>query len=701
MPSRQTTMTKRNASACMRLGAALLVCVGALGSAAGADGQVDESFFADQVYPLLESAQCRTCHSDNGVASPTRLHFPESGSPAETVKLFGLRLSPLVDAARPADSLLLTKPTQRIEHTGGKRITPGSEAEKNLRAWIDYLAGLSDAQRESLVAGLVSKTDGALKQTVLRRLTHSQYNNTVRDLLGDFTRPADQFPPEDFLHGFTNQAAGQTISPLQAEAYTNAGEKLAANAFRQGDSQGLIPCKSAGPDDAACRDRFLREFGLKAFRRPLSDEEVGGYAELFASSAIEGDAFLAGAKVVVEAMLQSPSFLFHLEEGPAGSWPQYEAASRLSYFLWDTMPDEELLRAAESGQLSSEEEVETAARRMLEHARAKQAFGEFLAQWMRFDRVRASVRSVRVYKEFNPTLLPVMTEETRHLFNYLVWQDRDFTEFFDADYTFLPASLAKHYNLPAPAEEFGMVKYPAGSSRAGILGQAGFLTLTGTPSDTSPTSRGLFVRERLLCQDVPPPPPGVDANLPPVTGEKPMTNRDRMAVHLASPSCSSCHNLIDPIGFGFEQYDNIGLYREKLILSLARDRNDVGNRRAKREKFELDFDTRAHIQGLADSEFTTVGQLGGILADSPVCQRCVVKQIFRYALGRHENAQDQPYIDALFQGFRDSGFKFRELAVALAVSEPFMGSALGDHGEEKSSSSRLTTAELARHADRQ
>lgn len=644
-----------------------------IASAASTGGKVDGAFFVDQVYPALESAQCRMCHSDNGVASPTRLHFPEPDAPQEAVKAFGFQLVRLVKASQPEQSLLLTKPTLRVEHTGGERIAPGSGEERSLRAWIDYLASLPENQRATLAEGLTPESDGALKKTVLRRLTHSQYNNTVRDLLGDFTRPADQFPPEDFLHGFTNQAVGQAISPLQAEAYTNAAEKLAANAFRQGDSQGLIPCEPASPDDVACRDSFLRQFGLKAFRRPLSDEEVGGYAELFADAATANSDFLAGAKVTVEAMLQSPSFLFHLEEGPDGKWPQYEVASRLSYFLWDTMPGQDLLEAAKNAQLSSVEQVEAAARRMLGHARAKQALGGFLAQWMRFDRVLGSVRNVRQYAEFNPTLLPVMTEETRHLFNYLVWQDRNFMEFFNADYTFLSARLAKHYGLPAPEEEFGMVKYPAGNLRAGVLGQAGFLTLTGTPSDTSPTARGLFVREHFLCQTVPPPPPGVDTNLPPVTGDRPMTNRERLAVHLGSPSCASCHNLIDPIGLGFEKYDNIGLYREKLLLTPPPTRDAVTNRRSKPETFELDLDTQAHIQGLAGSEFSTVSELGEILAGSSVCQRCVVKQIFRFALGRHENEQDQPYIDALYEQFRGSGFKFRELVVALTTSEPFLG----------------------------
>jgi len=630
--------------------------------------RVDDGFFARKVYPVLDKAECRLCHNDNGVSSATRLRFPAPEAQAEAIELFGLKLSVLVDRKDVSQSLLLNKPTLRIPHTGGERIVKGSPQEEALKTWVTYLASRTDAELTASVEKLEATHRGPAKPSALRRLTHSQYNNTVRDLLGDFTRPADQFPPEDFLNGFTNQVEGQSVPPLLAEAYTIAAEKLAANAFRRGDGQGLIPCKPAA---VGCRDQFIRKFGLKAFRRPLTNAEVEGYAELFAKGS-DGN-FLAGAKVVVEAMLQSPNFLFHLEDGPGGRWRQYGIASRLSYFLWDTLPNEELLRAAGAGELGEPAAVRKVARRMLDNPQTKRSLEVFLGQWLRFDRVMASVRNGRVYADFSASMLPVMTEETKHLFNYLVWNDKNFMEMFNADYTFLSARLAQHYGMETPVEEFGMVKYPAVSTRAGVLGHASLLTLTGGQTNTSPTARGLFVREHFLCQNVPPPPPGVDTNLPPSTAERPLTNKERLAVHLTSKSCAACHTLIDPIGLGFESYDNVGRYREKLVMTIQLQRDSVTNKPRDPQTFELPLDTSAHIQGIANSNFSTIKELGTILANDATCQRCMVKQIFRYAAGRHEVESDQPYLDGMYEVFRKSGFHMRDLLLEVVTSKPFLG----------------------------
>ncbi|MEX2264068.1 MAG: DUF1592 domain-containing protein [Bryobacteraceae bacterium] len=638
-----------------------------------ADGSgVDERFFVEKVYPVFEKAECRTCHNDNGVSSATRLRFPPLDAKTEAIQVFGLKLSALVDRGNVPQSLLLNKPTLRAPHTGGERIAKDSPEEAVVHSWATHLAALTDVQIGASIERLTPGRREAAKPGALRRLTHSQYNNTVRDLLGDFTRPADQFPPEDFLHGFTNQVEGQSVPPLLAEAYMVAAEKLAANAFRRGDGQKLIPCKPGSANDRVCRDRFIRTFGLRAFRRPLTDKEIAGYGELFGEAAGQGD-FLAGAKVVVEAMLQSPSFLFHLEAGPAGRWRQYGIASRLSYFLWDTMPGDELLRAAEAGELARPEDIKKVAARMMDNPQAKRALEVFLAQWMRFDRVLGSARNVRRYPDFGASLLAAMTEETKHLFNDLVWNHKNFMEMFSAGYTFLSPRLAQLYEMQAPAQDFGMVKYPDGGVRAGVLGHAGFLTLTGSPTETSPTSRGLFVREHFLCQNVPPPPPGVDTNLPPVT-DKPMTNRERLEIHLSNQSCASCHTLIDPIGLGLENFDNIGRYREKFALQIQQQRDAVTNERRPAKEFQLDLDTKGYIQGIASSGFSSAKELGNILANDPTCQRCMVKQIFRYATGRHETESDQPDLNALFEVFRESGFRFRELMLAVVISRPFLDS---------------------------
>jgi hypothetical protein len=626
------------------------------------------SDFAYKLYPVLEKAQCRFCHNDNGVASRTRLQFPPDGAGPEEIAAFGLRLSVLVDRDHPDESLLFRKPTNRVAHTGGERIHPGSEEEKTLRQWIAYLASLPEDRLRSLTS-----TGRAAQPSVVRRLTESQYNHTVADLLGDQSRPADQFPQEDYINGFTNQAEGQSIPPVLAEAYNHAAEKLARNAFRGGDRNHLIPCLAKSATDPDCRRRFIREFGGRAFRRPVLDRELERYEKLFLVEAGASRQFTAGAQVVVEAMLQTPSFLFHMEEGPEGEFPAYRAASRLSYFLWDTMPDQVLFSIAASGQLRTPEQIEKQARRMLDDLRAKQAMDVFLGEWLRFDSLRNAFRDRRLFPEFSAELTAAMAEETRRLFRHLVWEDGNFMELFTAQYSFVNNDLAQLYGVPAPAQEFGRVDFPADSQRSGILGQAAFLALTSKPSDTSPTERGKFVREHLLCQIIPPPPPGVNTNLPPESDEKPLTNRERLQVHLGK-TCAGCHVLVDTIGFGFEKFDADGKYRDKEKVVIYPSFDQIQKKiKTKPTEYQLNLDTAAFIKGIPHSEFSTPRELGTVLAAEPACQKCIVKQLFRYALGRPETPADQPEIDAALEAFRDSQFRFQRLIIAIVTSKLFLG----------------------------
>jgi hypothetical protein len=641
------------------------------GAFAQATPAVDESYFVERVYPVLHAAQCERCHGDNGVASETRLEFPEPDAGRDQITTFGLSLIDLIDRRDPERSLLLRKPTRRIKHTGGQRIKPDSGDEAALRGWITYLAGLSDEQVRQARERIARSDQRGLEALAVRRLTHGEYNQTVRDLLGVQIQPAGGFPKEDFVNGFKNQRESQGVSPLQAEAYSKAAERLARAAFRGADEHGLIPRRPESPTDAVSADAFLRRFGLKAFRRPLTDDEVRRYSGLFLEEARRTGDFHAGASMVIEAMLQSPHFLFRVEGGPGSPDAQYETASRLSYFLWGTMPGDELLRAAGAGALATTGQVEASARRMLDDPRARVALEEFLAQWLRFDRVLEATRDRRRFREFNADVAAAMVEETRRLFNHLVWDDQNFMDFFTANYTFVNADLARLYGLPAPAEEFAKVEYPADSGRSGVLGHGSFLVLTSKPAETSPTARGLFVRNHFLGQEIPPPPAGVNTVLPNVTEDTPMTNRQRLAVHLNSESCAGCHRLIDPIGLGFEQYNAIGAFQKKMVLQFPGARGGEARGRRSTVK-ELDVDTSGYIQGMEDSEFSTPRELGRLLAGSKTCQKAIVKQLFRYAFGRQETVNDQPVIDALLAKFRDSGFRFRELIVALVTSDLFL-----------------------------
>ena len=656
----------------MRAAVLLLALLGLTVMSAGfgaQGGATGPAFFATRLYAVLQEARCSGCHAQDGVASATRLHFPPKDATEAQIEDFGLSLAPLVDRADWAGSLLLKKPTRAVPHTGGERIRPGSDEEKLLAEWVRYLASASDEQLAAARKSLGDLSEAGPKQLV-RRLTHSQYNNTVRDLLGDYSRPANRFPEEDFVDGFKNQLTAQGMPPLLVETYSTSAEKLALNAFRIGDVNGLVPCKPSSAADDKCRDAFIRQFGLRAFRRPLGDDETLRYGAVFGAQARATRKFLEGARVVVEAMLQSPNFLFHVEGGADRTLVDYDAASRLSYLLWNTMPDAALFDAAARGELKAVDGRMKAARRMIDDPRARQALDEFFDEWLRFDRVENAVKSRAA--DFTPEIAAAMAEETRTLLQYLVWNDRNFMEALTADYTFISSDLAALYKVPAPPGEFEMVKLPATAHRAGILGHGSFLASTAGPTATSPTARGIFIRERLLCQHVPPPPPGVNQTLPePTDPASARTRRQLLTAHVENAACASCHRLMDPIGFGLEHFDAIGVWRENETILLPGRRPGDGSR-GRGNNVALPIDTRGDIAGIPNSTFSDARELGAILADSPVCQKCIVRQMFRYSYGRLETAADEPTIDRIFASFKDSGFRFKTLLLGLIEPPEFL-----------------------------
>jgi len=277
------------------------------------------------------------------------------------------------------------------------------------------------------------------------------------------------------------------------------------------------------------------------------------------------------------------------------------------------------------------------------------------------------VKDRRRYPEFTPELAAMMVQETRMLLDDLVWNDRNFMEAFTADYSFLNSELARLYGVPAPSGEFERVPFPADSHRSGLLGQASFLASNAGPVETSPTARGIFIREQLLCQHVPNPPPGVNTQIPEPEADHPLARRQRMQAHASNPMCASCHRLMDPIGFGLENYDASGRWRDSEVIEF-----EGSGRRAAVRKVELPIDSQGEIAGLADSSFSEPRQIGRLLAGSSACQECVVKQLFRYAFGRLETRADRDTIKKTFAVFRDSGFKFKELLIALVRSPQFL-----------------------------
>ncbi len=486
----------------------------------------------------------------------------------------------------------------------------------------------------------------------LRRLSNEEYDNSVRDLLGDATRPASAFPPDEAVGGFESNSVSPVTQPL-VERYQLAAETLAAAARpRLGE---LAPCP---PPEAprACAARFVERFGRAAFRRPLDPRERASLSALYDETARRRGHERA-LSLVIEAVLQSPSFLYRAEPAQGGGGATrplsgYELATRLSYFLWASTPDPALLDEAASGALDTADGVETVARRLFADPRALDGVRSFFRQWLDLRELETLSREGEALSRFTPELRRAMAEETLRFGAHVTLSGGDVVEaLLTSDESFVDATLARHYGVPAPAGAgFERVRLPSGQ-RAGVLTHASVLTVHASAEDASPILRGKFVRERLLCQPVPPPPPDAVISLPRFDPAE--TKKERFARHRMAPACASCHRMMDPIGFGFEHYDSIGAWRDREAERAVDATGVLGS------------------TGDADTAFDGALELGRRLAASPRVRRCVATQWMRAALGRTERAEDAPSLDAAYAAFAAAGFDGRALLVAIARSDAF------------------------------
>lgn len=493
----------------------------------------------------------------------------------------------------------------------------------------------------------------------LRRLTRVEYNNTVRDLLGVDLSPADRFPADEVAGGFANNAAVLTVSPLLAERYMEAAELLSAEAVKT--LPVLLPCQpgSTAASEEACARQFAQRFGRRAFRRPVAEPEVERLMRAYTAGRADAP-FAGGIELMIRTALQSPSFLYRFEFGGAARpgeklvpLSQHELAARLSYFLWGSMPDDRLAAAADGGQLATTEQLAAQARLMLADRRARPAVAEFYRQWLGLGALDGVVKDAAAYPAFTEELRAAMRAETPAFVEHLLWTgDRRLATLFTAPFGFGSAPLAGLYGVTAPGgAATAMLPLPA-AQRSGVLTQAGVLTVHALPDQSSPVARGKFVRERMLCQEPPPPPPDLNVTPPEVDPTKP--TRERFAAHTASAACSVCHQLMDPIGFGFEGYDGIGRFRTSDGGKPVDDSGWVAQSRD------------------IDGNFRGARELGDKLAASAEVRDCVATQWFRYAFGRFDGAGDDCSLAPLREAFAASGGDLQELLVSLTQTQSFL-----------------------------
>lgn len=484
----------------------------------------------------------------------------------------------------------------------------------------------------------------------LPRLTRLQYANTVEDLLGvDVHVLAENLAPDERVGPFTSNV-GAPVAELQLEQYMDAAEHIAAEAVV--DLATLVPCDPT-TGDTACAEAMIRQLLPRAFRRPVTDEEVQSILAVYAA----GEDFEAGVRIALQAILQSPYFLYRVElgdpdaEGDVRALTAFEYATRLSYFLWDTMPDEGLTEAEASGDLDSEEGRDAAVQRLLADDRSARSIGRFFVQWLDVDELATADKEDPRY---DAALGDAMTEETAAFAAYVLQQDDGRLEtLLTADYTVTDdAALLALYGA-SPGDPVQLDD----RQRSGLLTQAGFFAAHSPPNQSSPVRRGVVLRQNVLCQTLPPPPPNVD-NVPPEPDPN-STTRERFAEHTEDPACAGCHVLIDGLGFGLEHYDAIGAFRTE----------DGG----------APVDASGEIVA-SDVDGTYEGgvELGRILASSDQVRDCLATQWFRFAIGRGESEADQCTVDTLHAGFAESDGDVQRLIADIALSDAFRHLAQGE-----------------------
>jgi hypothetical protein len=500
----------------------------------------------------------------------------------------------------------------------------------------------------------VEATCGATTIAPSRRLTHTEFEHAVRDLLGVDAEPG--WPQDAASLGFDNQVEAQPISFQHIEGMMSTAEDVAAAVE---DTSALLPCDPTEIGDEACGQAFVAAFAYRAYRRPVAPEELARLQGILAAGIAAGGLDI-GIRRVIETVLQSPSFHHRFEVGtgePADDGSVqlsgFEIASRLSFFLWASVPDEALLSAATDGRLLDTEGVRAEAERMLADPRARRGLSSFFRQWLRIDRLQVATKSAELFPEFDQAVADDLMQGTLELTSYVTFDSGmgDFHELFTTGVAAVSANTAPIYGVTPPsAPGFALVPTPDGQ-RAGILTDATMLAAFAKPEESSPVARGVFIREALLCQPLPSPPEDMLIEPPPL--DPSMTTRERFAEHSNNPSCAGCHSLIDPPGFALEAYDAIGRYRA----------SENG----------LPIDTTGKLTGADDANgpITDAVDLATTLADSDIARRCFTTQLTRFAQGHTETDDEACMIDALSAELAPST-RIRDIALAIVTQPHFI-----------------------------
>ncbi|HEY6881264.1 MAG TPA: DUF1592 domain-containing protein [Polyangiales bacterium] len=499
----------------------------------------------------------------------------------------------------------------------------------------------------------------------MRRLTRFEYDNSVRDLLGDDTRPASALPADQSGNGFGNDADTLSVSSLLAEQYGAVAEGIAKRATESAGALARLDACAAqvtAATAAACTRTIVERLAPRVYRRPLAEGEAAELAA-FADSvrALEGNTFGSGIAALIQVLLQSPDFLYRPELGqPDAEHPElrrptgYEMATRLSYLFWGTTPDEELRKAAEAGSLSTNEGVLRQASRLLEDPRSHVVLRFFFDNLLPINGLTDLTRDPTLYPAYSGTLGAAMREETQRLLEYQIYEgDGSWASALTAPYTFVNEALAKFYGITGVSgDAFRKVDLPDPEKRLGVLLTAGVMAGTTTTNLSNPVLRGSFVANKLLCRELHlPTDPQILAQVTPPSNTSGATARERFTKHSTNKACAGCHALLDPLGFPLENFDAIGQWRDR--------ENGVA------------IDASGNVPGTGRVVDGPVG-LVKALAQTDDTHTCFATHWMNFAYGRTLD-QDEPRTrQAVQAAFKSSKYNVKQLLLAIAQSEAFL-----------------------------
>ncbi len=585
----------------------------------------EPSRFESEARPVLER-HCMDCHSAKLAKAGIDLsRFKDESSLSLDVDLWG----------RVADAI-----SERTMPPKGK--PEPTETERQLV--VELIEKALDATEDVHDPG----------RRVLQRLTREQYNNTIRDLLGVNSKPADAFPADGGGgEGFDNNASTLFVPPILLEKYLGAATEVLEQAA---PARYLVAKPTAGGSTEEAARRCLDHFASQAYRRPTTAEDLERLLRLFHKAESLGCTFEEAIRVAVRGALVSPHFLFIVEQDQLGSEPyplsQYEIASRLSYFLWSSMPDQALFDLAHQGKLHDPDVLEAQVRRMIADPKSRSFAVEFAGQWLQLKKLAKFSEPDRSrFPEYTPELRDAMVEEAITSFHAFLRDDQSALDLIGADFVYVNEVLAKHYGMEGVVgPEFRKVALKD-ANRGGILGMAAVLTLTSYPQRTSPVLRGKWVLTEVLGTPPPPPPPNVKVLPLEDKLEKGLTFRQRLEQHRNQPACAACHAKLDPPGFGLEAFDPLGRIRTQIGGSPVDDSGELSSG----EKF----------RGVAELKRILKVQKRDIFL------RNLTRRMLSFALARGLEPFDSATVKEIVAKLESNGYRSHVLIAEIVKSFPF------------------------------